>query len=85
MVSPVYLLKYAYLKLYKHVSVEYLQSYGPPHDKTNKMACSEDSDQLGQPPSQSLRCVLSGKLKTPRFLQVDSEDSDQSAWMPRLI
>ena len=69
MVSLVYRLKYAYLKLYKHVSVEYLQEYGPPHDKTNKMACSEDSDQLGHPPSQSLRCVLNGKLKTPSFFR----------------
>ena len=31
--------------------------FGPPHDKTNKMACtpSEDSDQTGQS-DQSIRC-----------------------------
>ena len=48
--------------------------FEPHRDKTNKMASapSEDSDQSGQ-------------LKEPSFLQADSEDSDQTVRMPRLI
>ena len=54
-----------------HIKIE------PPHDKTNKMACSpsEDSDQ----PDQSLRCP---SLATH---WAHSEDSDQTGQMPRLI
>ena len=43
-------------------------------------APSEDSDQT----DQSLRCTLSGVAKDPRFLHVDSKDSDQTGRMPRL-
>ena len=34
--------------------------------------------------NQSLRCALSG-YKDPNFLHTDSEDSDQTELMPRLI
>ena len=49
--------------------------YKPKHDKTNKMTCapSEDSDQP--------QCIV----KEPRFLHSDSEDSDQTGQMPKLI
>ena len=45
------------------------------------MACvpSEDSDQTGHPPSQSLQWVA----KDPRLLHVDSEDSDQTVFAGR--
>ena len=70
------------------------QVYEPQHDKTNKMtrAPSEDSDQPGHPPTawtstqsdQSELCTQ-WVTKDPRFLHVDSEDSDQTGRMPRLI
>ena len=34
---------------------------------------------------QSLRCALKWVVKDPRFLHADSEDSDQTGRMPRLI
>ena len=67
-----------YCKMVSLVSSESV--YELQHDKTNKMTCepSEDSDQPGHPPS--LRCALNG-----RFLHMNSKDSDQTVWMPRLI
>ena len=50
----------------------------PPHDTTNKMAFapSEDSDQLGHPPSLiSLDSALHRVAEDPMFLHADSEDS----------
>ena len=54
----------------------------PPHGKTNKIVCapSEDSDQ----PGQSSLCAQ-WVAKDPTFLHADSEDSDQTGRMPRLI
>ena len=69
-----------------------LIQYEPHRDKTNKMACapSEDSDQPGHPPS--LIRVFAVRLKTARVLAKDqmllhanSEGSDQTGRMPRLI
>ena len=55
-------------------------TYEPQHYKTNKMTCapSEDSDQPGHPPSQWV-------AEDPLFLHADSEDSDQTGRMSRLI
>ena len=60
----------------------------PRHDKTNIMCVCPAKTQIGQgiPPvwtesSLCARCVAKG----PKFLLVDSEDSDQLGWMPRLI
>ena len=58
------------------------------HDKTNEMTCvpSKDSDQPGHPPS--LIKFSLGTLwvaKDAMLLHADSEDSDQTGWMPRLI
>ena len=54
----------------------------------HKMACapSEDSDQPGIHPvlSESSLCTQ-WVAKDPGFLHADSEDSDQTRWMPRLI
>ena len=54
--------------------------YEPQHYKTNNMtyAPSEDSDQPGHPPSQWV-------AEDPVFLHADSEDSDQTGRMSRLI
>ena len=65
--------------------------YEPAHDKTNKIACapSEDSDQPGHPPSliqSSLHALWVAKF--PSFLYADCKDSDQTdqtGWMLRLI
>ena len=56
----------------------------PPHDKSNKMICaqSEDSDQPGHPPSL-IRVFAVHSMGN--FLHADSEDSDQTRRMPRLI
>ena len=55
--------------------------YEPPRDKTNKMMCapSKDSDQPGH-----LLCAQ-WVAKNLSFLHADSEDSDQTERMPRLI
>ena len=69
--------------------------YEPQHDKTNELTCapSEDSDQpaktqisLGIRPvwPESSLCAL-WVAKDPKFLHADSEDSDQTERMPRLI
>ena len=59
-----------------------------PHDKTSKMTCppSDDSDQLGHLPSL-IRVSLCAQwvAKDPSFLHADSENSDQTVRMPRLI
>ena len=68
----------------------HVSPYEPPHDKTNKMACtpSEDSDRPGHPPSLiSFHCqheeslVLSYPLTAQRRLWLDCADvqADQSS------
>ena len=63
-------------------------AYEPPHDKTNKMTVRPEKTQirLGICPvwSESLLCAQ-WVAKDPSFLHVDSEDSDQTGRMPRLI
>ena len=62
--------------------------YEPLHDKTNKMTCalSEDSDQPGLCPVWSESSLGTQWVpKDPGFLHADSEDSDQTGRMPRLI
>ena len=60
----------------------------PRHDKTNKMSVRPVKTQisLGICPvwSESLLCTQ-WVAKDPRFLHADSEDSDQTGRMPRLI
>ena len=60
----------------------------PPHDKTNKMTVRPSKTQisLGICPvwSESLLCAQ-WVAKDPSFLHADSEDSDQTGQMPRLI
>ena len=66
---------------------EMIKTNEPPHDKTNKMACvpSEDSDQLRHSPSLIIVFTVRSVVKGPMFLHADSEDSDQTGRMPRLI
>ena len=47
--------------IYSGISVKQIE---PEHDKTHKMTLAPDS----------LRCALSGKLRTQGFVHVDSED-----------
>ena len=58
-------------------------TFKPPRDKTKKVICalSEDSDRPG--PAQSF--CAQWVAKDPSFLHADSEDSDQTGRMPRLI
>ena len=59
----------------------------PRHDKTNKMSApGEDPDQPGHLPSL-IRVFACAQwvAKDPSFLHADSEDSNQTGWMPRLI
>ena len=65
--------------------------YEPPHDKKKKKkkndcAPSEDSDQPVHPPSL-IRVFACAQwvAKDQSFLYADSEDSDQTGRMPRLI
>ena len=60
----------------------------PPHDKTNKMAFapSEDSDQPGTPRLIRVFAVCAQWVaEDPVLLHADSEDSDQTGRMHRLI
>ena len=63
-------------------------SFEPPHDKTNKMTVHPAKRQisLGIRPvwSESSLCAQL-VAKNPSFLHADSEDSDQTGQMPRLI
>ena len=63
-------------------------SYEPPHDKTNKMTVRPANTpiSLGIHPvwSESSLCAQ-WIAKDPSFLHADSEDSDQTGRMPRLI
>ena len=60
----------------------------PPHDKINKMTVRSTKTQISLDIcpvwSESLLCTHL-IAKDPRFLHADSEDSDQTGWMPRLI
>ena len=63
--------------------------FEPRYDKTQQNGCapSEDSDQPGHPPIQSDQSSLCAHwvAKDSSFLHVDSEVSDQTVRMPRLI
>ena len=59
--------------------------FEPPHEKTNKMTVRPSKTQvsLGIRPESSL--CAQWVAKDPSFLRADSEDSDQTERMPRLI
>ena len=61
--------------------------YEPRHDKTNKVSVRPaKTDQPGHPPSLSYSSLCAQWVaKDPRFLHADSEESDQTGRMPRLI
>ena len=63
-------------------------SFEPPHDKTNNVAVRPEKTQisLGIRPVWSKSSVCAQWVaKDPSFLHADSEDSDQTGRMPRLI
>ena len=75
--------KRCYLKTF-----QFIKTFEPSQDKTNKMTCapSEASDQPGHPPSLiGVFTVHSTVVKGPLFLHADSEGSDQTGRMLRLI
>ena len=59
----------------------------PQHDKTNQIVCIQRSLRSAWASAQSVQSSLCAQwvAKDPRFLHVDSEDSDQTGRMPRLI
>ena len=71
-----------------HNTILWPQIYEPRHDKTNKVTVRPAKTQisLGIRPvwSESSLCAQL-VAKNPSFLQADSEDSDQTGRMPRLI
>ena len=70
------------------MTVSNVKTFGPQHDKSNKMKCapSEDSDQPGHSPSLiRVFAVSHWVAKEPWFLHADSEDSDQTGWIPNVM
>ena len=66
----------------------YVIIYVPLHDKTNKMTCtpSVDSDQPGHLPTLISVSLCTQRIdKDPRYLHAESEGSDQTGWMAKLI
>ena len=62
--------------------------YEPAHDKTNKMDVRPAKTQLSfgiQLVRSEFSLCAQWKAKDPSFLYVDSEDSDQTGRMPKLI
>ena len=59
----------------------------PSHDKTNKMICAPSKDRSAWAATQSDQSLQCGQwvVESPMFLHVDSQDSDQTGRMPRLI
>ena len=57
--------------------------YEQQHDKTNKITCAPSKDS-GPSWSESSLCAW-WVAEDLSFFQVDSQDSDQTGWMPRLI
>ena len=73
----------------KHkIYVGYARINEPRHDKTKKIAVRQAKTQISlgirQVWSESSLCTQ-WVAKDPKFLQADSEDSDQTGQMPRLI
>ena len=62
--------------------------YEPQHDKTNKMSVHPAKIQISlgiSPVLSEFTLCAQWVAKEPRFLHADSEDSDQTGRMPRLI
>ena len=61
-----------------------MNTYEPPHDKTNKVTCAPSELRSSWASAQSDQSSLCAQwvAKNPSFLQVDSE-TDQTGQMPR--
>ena len=66
------------------VSYWYIYIIEPRHDKTNKVTVRPAKTQIRPVWSEPSLCAQ-WVPKDPSFLHADSEDSDQTGWMPRLI
>ena len=77
---------FAFMNLLLLLVSSYQLTNKPGHSISNKIACtSEDLAQSVHPLSdQTLHGIL-WVAKDPKHLQADSKDSDQPAWMCRLI
>ena len=62
-------------------------AFEPPHNKTNKLTVRPATTQISLGVRQSDQSSLCAHwvAKDPSFLHADSEDSDQTGRMPRLI
>ena len=75
------------IHIYSHLRSESSLINEPRHDKTNKMSVRPAKTQI----SLGIHPVLESSLcaqwvaKDPRFFRADSEASDQTGRMPRLI
>ena len=63
------------------------KAHEPPHDKTNKMMCTQRTLRSAWASAQSDQSILCTQkvVKGPMFIHADSEDSDQTGRIPRLI
>ena len=61
--------------------------FEPAHNKTIKITCAANEDRSAWASAQSDQSLLCAQwvAKDPSFLNADSEDSDQTGRMPRLI
>ena len=88
-VGSMNLVKHLVKKDKPQLSGEKIQNwFEPPRDKTNKMTVgpAKTHISLGIRPVWSVSLLCTQWIaKDPRFLYADSEDSDQSGRMPRLI
>ena len=66
------------------LSLSYRQ-FEPPHDKTNKMTVCPAKTQISRPGWSESSLCTKWVAEDPNFLPADSEDSDQTGRMPRLI
>ena len=65
-----------------------LNSFEPPHDKTNKMTVHPAKTQISlgiRPVWSESSLSAQWEANDPNFLHADSKDSDQTGRMPRLI
>ena len=73
---------------YNTLNKYHYNAFEPPRDKTNKVSVRPAKTQISlgirQVWSESSQCTQ-WVAKDPSFLHADSEDSDQSRRMPRLI
>ena len=78
---------FEYINYVSYLALQEFFKYDPRHDKTNKMSVRPAKTQIspGIRPVWSVFAVRSMVAKDTMFLHADSEDSDQTGRIPRLI